>query len=663
MTKIGSPSQNRSTTTPQKEEIMKKLSRFTFIAIALFGFGVTGCDQFGASGLNGAVTCSDGAQNGTETDIDCGGSCAKKCAGDQGCVHGTDCASGVCANQKCTGPAATCTDGKQNGNETDVDCGDGCSPCANGKFCRGGADCVSARCANGQCEADPATNQPTCSDTVKNGFETDIDCGGGTCGSCVNGKTCLAARDCQTGNCANGQCQAAAQQGACNDVVKNGNETDIDCGGGTCAACVQGKYCLAARDCQSGNCINNSCQAVNNCADVVKNGNETDIDCGGGACAQCANGKACLAARDCTSGNCVNGVCGLNVNACGNAAKDGNETDVDCGGGTCTACVNGKNCFLARDCSSGYCLNNVCTVQNNGSCNDGVKNGAETGVDCGGNVCARCANGLGCSQNSDCANNLCSGGICQGNGNNCNNSLRDGAETDVDCGGGTCVDCANGRMCQNNGDCLSSLCSGGICQAQQGQNATCFDLMQNGNEVGVDCGGACKLCYNQDCSTDDQCKSGYCSPWARRCEDRPAGIDYPLQVIPTGQGWLAAQCNGAGAILEGWGKQSDWHEAAGRNQTLAFTLHIDALTGYVAVTAHCTAGVMNDDFNLQAFDGQSAGSLSIQDMRVMANNSWSSVQYRGRVCKDVYYSRLFPNEPARWKLFIALDPNAPSCPQ
>ncbi|HLL52587.1 MAG TPA: kelch repeat-containing protein [Myxococcaceae bacterium] len=40
------------------------------------------------------------------------------------------------------------------------------------------------------------------------------------------------------------------------------------------------------------------------CTDGVKNGNESDVDCGG-ACQQCAFGKTCAAAADCASGVCA----------------------------------------------------------------------------------------------------------------------------------------------------------------------------------------------------------------------------------------------------------------------------------------------------------------------------------------------------------------------
>jgi parallel beta-helix repeat protein len=48
--------------------------------------------------------------------------------------------------------APTCSDGVQNGSETDVDCGGSCPPCANGQGCIGNPDCVSGNCVGNVCQ-------------------------------------------------------------------------------------------------------------------------------------------------------------------------------------------------------------------------------------------------------------------------------------------------------------------------------------------------------------------------------------------------------------------------------------------------------------------------------------------------------------------------------
>lgn len=49
---------------------------------------------------------------------------------------------------------------------------------------------------------------PTCSDGIKNQAESDVDCGGGVCGKCANGKACLVVSDCASGTCSAGVCSA-----------------------------------------------------------------------------------------------------------------------------------------------------------------------------------------------------------------------------------------------------------------------------------------------------------------------------------------------------------------------------------------------------------------------------------------------------------------------
>ncbi len=94
--------------------------------------------------------------------------------------------------------------------------------------------------------------------------------------------------------------------------MKNGSETDIDCGG--CSTkCATAASCNEAADCQSVVCTGGVCQAPT-CTDAVKNGSETDIDCGG-SCPKCEDGQVCGRAADCQSGVCQGGIC-LNPTSC-----------------------------------------------------------------------------------------------------------------------------------------------------------------------------------------------------------------------------------------------------------------------------------------------------------------------------------------------------------
>ena len=78
--------------------------------------------------------------------------------------------------------------------------------------------------------------------------------------------------------------------------------------------------------------------------------------------------------------------------SCTDGIQNGNETGVDCGGPDCPACP---------------------------TCNDGIQNGDETGIDCGGS----------------CPN------VCPPN---CEDGILNGDEIGIDCGGATCPPCAAG---------------------------------------------------------------------------------------------------------------------------------------------------------------------------------------------------------------------------
>lgn len=99
--------------------------------------------------------------------------------------------------------------------------------------------------------------------------------------------------------CADGRCAEAAEP-SCFDRVRDGDETDVDCGG-SCGACAAGRACEGASDCQSNAC-DGTCAAPS-CDNGVRDGYETDVDCGG-PCGGCALGQACWSGNDCLSGQC-----------------------------------------------------------------------------------------------------------------------------------------------------------------------------------------------------------------------------------------------------------------------------------------------------------------------------------------------------------------------
>lgn len=241
-----------------------------------------------------------------------------------------------------------------------------------------------------------STCEPPCNDLIQNGDETAVDCGG-SCGPCPVMATCNEARDCQSNLCQGGICRDPS----CVDGEMNGTETDVDCGG-SCFGCDQGQACTVPTDCASGVCINNLCAAPA-CDDGVQNGSETATDCGGDCASRCADSDPCSANEDCSSGVCQAGQC--RVQTCGNGILDGSETDTDCGGSDCGPCALGATCSAPGDCDSNSCDSgsNQCTLP---SCADGVMNNDETDVDCGGS-CGPCRGGFDCSTDGDCLSGTC----------------------------------------------------------------------------------------------------------------------------------------------------------------------------------------------------------------------------------------------------------------
>ena len=386
-----------------------------------------------------APSCSDGIKNQGETGIDCGGPCP------------------ACTN----GP--TCSDGIQNGDEEGVDCGGSCpNSCGTSGTCKEfGVSYVNDNtirvyhkdngwsaqwqyvCLDGYCVAgekkdgyyykdfkaalgqqytiqfkaeDNATGQylspeekvtftkekcsfvvndadPTCTDGIQNGGETGVDCGG-PCPACTTGPTC-------------------------SDGIQNGDETGIDCGG----SCP------------------NSCAAVGegNCGEFgISHVNDNTV-----RVYHKDNGWSASWQYVCLDGYCVTG-----------EKKDGYYyKDFDA-----TLGQQYEIQFKAEDNATGQYLSPVEKVTftkdkcsftggTEPTCTDGIQNGDETGIDCGGSCPA-------CSTEPTC-----------------NDGIQNGNETGVDCGG-SCPACTT--------------------------EPTCYDGIQNGDETGVDCGGSCAPCGGGD---------------------------------------------------------------------------------------------------------------------------------------------------------------------
>lgn len=241
-------------------------------------------------------SCENTAQDGTETGVDCGGTCPKKCDGEP-CTTDAQCKSTTCGRDGNCAPPGSKT------------CGIGLPvTCKVGEPCGQDRDCETDYCRALACAAPPATIHQ---DGRRNGGETGVDCGGTAAPAklCGAGERCVTADDCQS-TCTAGRCDAPNAT----DGKKNNGETDVDCGGPNAPKCGLTKTCTGNADCGLDNCITGACVAPTG-DDGVKNGGETDVDCGGTGltfggvvvppAAKCEAAKTCAADTDCASTACA----------------------------------------------------------------------------------------------------------------------------------------------------------------------------------------------------------------------------------------------------------------------------------------------------------------------------------------------------------------------
>ncbi|WP_437520753.1 hypothetical protein WME79_27710 [Sorangium sp. So ce726] len=265
-----------------------------------------------------------------------------------GCLTSTDCtAPQVCdpmGTRTCVD--VSCTDGAQNGSETDVDCGgiddgSGCAPCADNLECALDSDCASGYCNTaGRCAT------PSCMDTDQNGNETDIDCGGASfqgapaCNKCGFGKKCDIASDCTAGFCSGGTCAAKPDGASCgiNAECASAHCVDAVCCDtactGACQACSTAKK-LGGADGACGYIAAGS-DPDNDCPDTGAASCGTNGFCSGtGACQRYAAGTEVPSGQ--TPGDCLRRVC----NGAGGTTTDEDVTDTPV---SATVCLRDPAC-------------------------------------------------------------------------------------------------------------------------------------------------------------------------------------------------------------------------------------------------------------------------------------------------------------------------------
>lgn len=310
--------------------------------------------------------------------------------------------------------------------------------------CDDGLECTTDLCTNGLCD------NPFQPKKTKCGSDKKSVCDGA--GECVD---CLSSSDCAAKDPAVPICQLSTLTCvSCNDGKKNGQETDIDCGGPDCGACL-GHPCDPEHGCgNSAFCV----QPENICCDKA-----CDAKCEAcvfdktgapdGQCAPVPYGQdpdqecSTLGACGAAAGKC----------RCEDGVKNADESDVDCGGTTCQRCGGGKGCGGAVDCAAsapacvdGACCQSLCEAQCMGCDSSGLcaflppgtpESTCPSNQVCGppGVPCVGKA-GAACSIHEKCLSGVCN------------------------IGAQTCAKSASGKPCNTTSDCAAGTCTAFVCQ-------------------------------------------------------------------------------------------------------------------------------------------------------------------------------------------------------
>lgn len=389
------------------------------------------------------------------------------------------------------------------------------SACADGgTYCNGAAQCVEctidAHCPVGSCSPAGVCLPDGCDDGIQNNGETAVDCGGPCPGTCEVGAPCQVGADCIEGVCQGGLCAPPS----CSDGVENGSETDVDCGGSCPDRCGPLEGCNGNSDCAGAQCSGTIC--VPNCQDGVENGAETDVDCGGPICGDCALGDDCHLAVDCASGFCADGKCC--ESACDGECVSCAEQDTGAADGTCAPIPQGED--PGGDCAQ----QPASTCGTTGAC-DGTGMCAKhaQGTICGPVATGSCTNGAATTAD-----------LCDGSGTCVHSSTTPCAP--YACGATECA-----TTCSTSADCAAgAYCMGNGCfpKKQNGEQCTTVDECQSGYCIdGTCCNTACGGGSTADCQACNVPGAmGTCEPVATGTVCRPANGSCDIQEVCDGAG-------------------------------------------------------------------------------------------------------------------------------
>lgn len=301
---------------------------------------------------------------------------------------------------------------------------------------------------------------------------------------------------------------------ACDDGIRNGDEIDVDCGGG-CQPCAGGALCTDADDCLSRICVGGTC-ADSICGDGVINGSAEECD---------DSGESAACDSDCTLAECGDGA--INTSAgelCDDAGEsatcDSDCTPAECGDGVINTSADelcddgGPSTTCNADCTLASCGDGMINSEAGEECDDAGESATCDGnctlVVCGdgtvntsaGEACDDSGESPSCD--SDCTTAVCGDGTVNATAGEACDTAGDSASCDSDCTPATCGDgYSNASADEECDDAGNSAVCDSDCTA-----ALCGDAFSN-PVAGEDCDDAGdSMTCDMDC-TSVSCGDGY----------------------------------------------------------------------------------------------------------------------------------------------------------